>query len=124
MSEPIRAVYVEDEPTIGKLLPRVLELVNILVTAVYKSAEEFLKEIESLPYQEADVFIFDVRLPGMSGLELAAKMRADGEERPILALSAWPKPPEEELIERQVVFLAKPYEFSDLEQVIHELVGR
>jgi two-component system response regulator YesN len=123
MTELIRAIYVEDEPALRDWLGWALELAEIRVTMVCRSAEEFIEKMGTTEYEEAEVFIFDIRLPGITGLELAAELRQRGEERPIVALSAWPRRQEEDLEAIDVAFLRKPFEFMELKDLIEKLVG-
>jgi len=96
-NEKIQVTYVEDEPSIAQLLVSGLGLFGIEVKPVFMSAEELLKHIDEPKFQEADLFFFDIRLPKMTGVELAAELRRRGEQRPFVLVSAWPRPPQESL---------------------------
>lgn len=122
MADGIRAVYVEDEPSVRAMLIKVLELSGIEVTLACSSAEEMLAHRGAPEFSEAHVLIFDVRLPGISGLDLAALLRVEGEDRPIVAVSAWPAPSEEELDRFRITFVQKPFMFADLEKRVRYLV--
>ena len=123
MAGTIRAIYVEDEPSVRDVMVRLLELGGIDVTSCYRSGEDLLEDRDAVSYAEADVFIFDVRLPGMTGLELAARLREDGDERPVVAVSAWPQPNEEDLARINIEFVRKPFLFGELEEVVKRMVG-
>lgn len=123
MTETIHVIYVEDEPSIAELLSNGLELFGIKVHPIYTSAEELLENMEdSTEFATADMFVFDIRLPGRTGLELAGELRANGEKRPFIVVSAWPHPSEELLDNLGAVFLPKPFSFPDVVQTIKELV--
>jgi DNA-binding response OmpR family regulator len=122
MGELITAIYVEDEPSVLYMMIQVLELAGIQVASTYGSGEELLADTDTPEYEKTDVFIFDVRLPGITGLELAEILRAQGETRPIVAVSAWPAPEDEALDEIGVVFVRKPFLFSELEEKVKALV--
>jgi len=122
MEQEITVAYVEDEPSIAQLLSSGLGLFGIEVFPIYMSAEELLANIDNAEYASADILIFDIRLPKMTGLELAAKLREQGEDRPLVLVSAWPKPSGEELAAIDAAFLPKPFDFSDVVQTIRELV--
>ena len=124
MPNTIRVICVDDDPKMASLLPRVLELAGIWVLTVCASAEEMLDMRETATYKEAEVFLIDVRLPKMTGVELARQLRAEGEERPILAMSAWSEEADWRLAEIDVEYLQKPYEFEELERTIKRLVGK
>lgn len=124
MEEEITVAYVEDEPSIAQLLASGLGLFGIEVFPVYMSAEELLANVDNSEYASADILLFDIRLPKMTGIELAARLREQGEDRPLVLVSAWPKPPEEELGAIDAAFLPKPFDFSDVVQTIQELVWK
>lgn len=120
---PIQVVYVEDEPSIAQLLVSGLGLFGIEVRPLYTNAEELLNQTDEEALQDADIFFFDIRLPKMTGIELAEALRARGEKRPFVLVSAWPKPPQEKLDEIQASFLPKPFDFPDVIQTIQTLLG-
>ncbi|MDX1687671.1 MAG: response regulator [Candidatus Promineifilaceae bacterium] len=122
MEQEITVAYVEDEPSIAQLLSSGLGLFGIEVYPVYMSAEELLANVDNKEFATADILLFDIRLPKMTGLELAAKLREQGEDRPLVLVSAWPKPSDEELDAIDAAFLPKPFDFSDVVQTIRELV--
>ncbi len=122
MEQEITVAYVEDEPSIAQLLSSGLGLFGIEVYPVYMSAEELLANVDNKEYATADILLFDIRLPKMTGLELAAKLREQGEDRPLVLVSAWPKPSDEKLKAIDAAFLPKPFDFSDVVQTIRELV--
>lgn len=119
--ETIRIVYVEDEPSIAQLLVSGLGLFGIHVDPIFMSAEELLDNMDQPEYQQADLLFFDIRLPKMTGLELAGELRSRGETRPLVMVSAWPAPTNQELENLQAVFLPKPFDFPDVIQTIQKL---
>jgi two-component system, OmpR family, response regulator MprA len=118
----IRVTYVEDEPSIALLLKSGLGLFGIQVNPIYMSAEQFMDNVHSGDFDNAELFMFDIRLPRMTGLELAQSLRNTGEERPFVLVSAWPPPPEEQLRELSASFLPKPFDFPDIVRTIQQLV--
>lgn len=119
--ERVKIVYVEDEPSIAQLLVSGLGLFGIDVHPVFASAEALLDNIEDGAYDQADMFFFDMRLPRMTGLELAEALRKRGEKRPFVLVSAWPAPSTETLKEINAEFLPKPFDFPDVVQTIQRL---
>lgn len=119
----IQLVYVEDEPNIAQLLVSGLGLFGISVHPVFMSAEALLEAIHRPEFDQADLFFFDIRLPRMTGLELAKELRQRGETRPFVLVSAWPAPTPEELVTIQARFLPKPFDFPDVIQTIQELMA-
>jgi len=120
----IHVVYVEDEPNIAQLLVSGLGLFGIVVHPVFMSAEALLEKIDQREFQQADILFFDIRLPRMTGLELAQELRQRGETRPFVLVSAWPAPSEKELAAIQARFLPKPFDFPDVIRTIQDLVNK
>ncbi|NHZ71541.1 MAG: response regulator [Aquificales bacterium] len=118
----VTLVYVEDEPNIAQLLVSGLGLFGISVHPVFMSAEALLNDMERAEFEKADLFFFDIRLPKMTGLDLAKELRRRGEKRPFVLVSAWPSPSEVELEAIDAKFLPKPFDFPDVIQTIQKLM--
>ena len=120
-SDTIVVAYVEDEPAIAELLKSGLGLFGITVEPIYGTAEEAQDQILSGDV-DADVLIFDIRLPGKTGLELAQALRDAGEERPFLIVSAYQPPASSELGALGASFMPKPFDFAGIVGVIQNLL--
>jgi DNA-binding NtrC family response regulator len=77
-------LVVDDDAAIGKVLVALLEQRGLDATHV-ASAEEALRALDARPY---DVLLSDVRMPGMSGLELLDRVRATHAEMPVVLITA------------------------------------
>jgi DNA-binding response OmpR family regulator len=119
---PPQAIYVEDEPDIAALLKNMLTAINV-PAKTYPQAERLLEDRDSPEVVNAKLFIFDVRMPGMNGLELAAKLRSDGEVRPILIVSAYQPPSDKELQAIDAKFHPKPFDFPTLVNTVRQLIA-
>ncbi len=121
----IKVLYVEDEPAIAELLKSGLDLFGIEVSPIYGNAEDAFNQIVAgqAPMNQCHMLVFDIRLPGMTGLELARKLREAGESRPILIVSAYQPPPRAELEALGAHFMPKPFDFKGIVDKIQELVG-
>jgi FixJ family two-component response regulator len=75
---------VDDDTSVRKSLDRLMRSVGLEVK-VFASAEEFLSSDHPC---EADCLIFDVRLPGISGIELHRHLLASKCERPVIFITA------------------------------------
>lgn len=117
----ITIVYVEDEPSIAQLLVSGLGLFGITVRPIYMSGEALLNSIDRPELDEANILFFDIRLPQMTGVELAKELRKRGEKRPFVLVSAWPPPPAETLEQINAQFLPKPFDFPHLVRTIQNL---
>ena len=80
---PIVSV-VDDDVSVRKSLDRLMRSARLEVR-VFASAEEFLNSDQPC---KADCFIFDVRLPGMSGIELHHQLLASKCEVPVIFITA------------------------------------
>ena len=122
--EPVllNAIYVEDEPDIASLLQNILSAFGISVKT-YERPDNFLAERDEPAISDANLFIFDIRLPGMTGLELAAQLRSEGERRPILMVSAYSPPAPSELQELEASFHPKPFDFPVLVDTVRQLTA-
>jgi FixJ family two-component response regulator len=80
---PIVSV-VDDDVSVRKSLDRLIRSAR-LEARVFASAEEFLNSDQPC---KADCFIFDVRLPGMSGIELHRHLLASKCEVPVIFITA------------------------------------
>jgi len=89
----------------------------------FGSAEEFLESDER---SETACLVADIRMPGMSGLELQAKLKAEGSRIPIIFISAHgdAKVKLQAMTAGAVDFLSKPFDDEVLlEQVRAALKG-
>jgi FixJ family two-component response regulator len=99
---------VDDDDSMRSALHGMLKAVGLPAQA-FASAEEFLK---SGQHHETTCLIADIRMPGMSGLELQAKLNAEGWRIPIIFITAHgdAKMRMQALRAGAVEFLAKPFD--------------
>ncbi|MDP3610800.1 MAG: response regulator, partial [Rubrivivax sp.] len=85
--QPLKLLYVEDNPSNVELLRQVLQLRPTWSMAV---AEDGLKGLARLQAESFDLALVDIDLPGIDGIELCRRLRADPDahQPPLLALSA------------------------------------
>ncbi len=77
-------VYVvDDDPAIRTAMSRLLEEVQLPVRE-FADAQSFLDEFTG---SEICCIILDIRMPGMSGIELQKKLVADGHDSPVIIVS-------------------------------------
>ncbi|TDT88459.1 response regulator receiver domain-containing protein [Azorhizobium sp. AG788] len=90
-----------------------------LGASAFASAEAFLSSPER---QSTACVITDVQMPGMSGIDLQARLRSDGDGLPLIFITAFP----EERIRSQahaggaIGFLAKPFEGDEMIRCIDD----
>lgn len=80
----MRILLVEDEPGVASLVKRTLED-DYHTISVAMDGNTAWEQIGKFDY---DLFIFDIMLPGINGLELCRKVRALPLQTPILMLTA------------------------------------
>jgi FixJ family two-component response regulator len=105
---------VDDDESIRSALRGLMEEAGLPVRS-FASAEEFLESGET---RETVCLIADIRMPGMSGLELQARLNADHCRIPIVFITAHgdEKMRMRALRAGAVEFLAKPF---DEETLLH-----
>jgi FixJ family two-component response regulator len=98
----------DDDDSVRSALQGLLKAVG-LPAQTFASAEEFLKSSER---QQIACLIADIRMPGMSGLELQAKLNAERCRIPIIFITAHgdAKMRMQALRAGAVEFLAKPFD--------------
>jgi len=77
-------VIVDDDESVQSALQDLIET-DGLSARCFASAEDFL---QSGIQNKAACLITDIRMPGMSGLELQARLKADGVKTPIIFITA------------------------------------
>lgn len=103
-----RCLVVDDEPAILRLVAVVLRDLGC-DTLTAADAEAALTLLED---QHPDVVISDVKLPGMDGVELARRIKSNGDDgkTPVLLMSAFGEPRNHP----GDAFLAKPFDIDGL----------
>jgi FixJ family two-component response regulator len=99
---------VDDDDSVRSALQGLMKAVGLPARA-FASAEEFL---DSREQNETGCLIADIRMPGMSGLELQAKLNADNFRIPIIFITAHgdEKMRMQALRAGAVEFVAKPFD--------------
>lgn len=75
---------IDDDLSVQRALKDLMESAGFSARC-FGSAEEFL---ESDQRNQIDCLVSDIRMPGMSGLELQAKLNAEGSPIPIIFITA------------------------------------
>jgi len=109
---------VDDNPDIRRMLGLVLNTHGFTVHA-HESAEAFLAEERTAAPR---LLILDVRMPGMTGLELHSRLLAQGEKYPVIFMSGECQPHETTAVQAStpIAFLWKPFNTQQLLQAIEE----
>jgi two-component system response regulator FixJ len=84
-----KVYLIDDDPVITFLLVDLVESIG-LPYAVFTDAASFVQQDMS---ELAGCIVTDVRMPGMSGLELQEELRQQGIDLPIIFISSYPEVP-------------------------------
>ena len=117
MSDVTPRIYVVDDDESARTgLGRLLRSVGFRVTT-FVSAQEFLDHGQ---VENGALLVLDVRMPGISGLELQKRLSARGSRLPIIFLTAFEDPQvrSEALKAGSIAFLQKPVEEETLLEAI------
>ena len=111
---------VDDDKSVQTALQDLIESEG-LSTLCFDSAEQFL---DSGAQRKAACLIVDVRMPGMSGIELQAKLKADRSGIPIIFITAHgdAKMRVQAMRNGAVEFLTKPFDNAVLLETVHAAV--
>jgi FixJ family two-component response regulator len=118
MRQSSRLVAIVDDDESVQLALRDLIESDGLPAICFGSAEQFL---DSEARNKAACMITDVRMPGMSGLELQAKLKAERCRIPIIFITAHGDAEMRIHAMRQgaVEFLSKPFDDAVLLEIVH-----
>ena len=110
----------DDDNSVQSALQDLIESEG-LSTVCFGSAEEFL---DSGAQDEARCLIADIRMPGISGIELQARLRADRCRIPIIFITAHgdAKMRIQAMRDGAVEFLTKPFDNAVLLETVHAAV--
>jgi CheY-like chemotaxis protein len=112
-------LLVEDSDEVSCITVEYLHELGHEVVAVAE-AEKAIAQLKSTPF---DAVMTDIRLPGMSGIELARAMVKDYPNIPVVIASGYGALNVEFLLGEKlptVLMLPKPYDLPDLERTLRE----
>ena len=110
---------VDDDQYVGSALKRLLRVSGHDVL-VFRSAEDFLAQ-----QVHADCVIMDIQLPGISGLELEARMRGAGAVTPVVFITALHDAATCEVLQQTgMPCLRKPFDEERLLDAIARATGK
>jgi CheY-like chemotaxis protein len=124
MSEPVHVLVVEDHPLNRELAEAILERAGYDV-AVAEDGETALDRVAA---RSPDVILLDIELPGISGLEVARRLKGDPATAmiPLVALTAYAMVGDEERVRAAGCddYVTKPIERPKLLGAVERALGR
>ena len=118
MDESVRVHVVDDDGSLLRALRWLLESAGLSV-ATYTSGEDFLARYDSAP--DAECIVLDLRMPGLSGIELQQRFGERLITAPIIFLTGHGSVPEAVVAVKQGAFdfLEKPFSDDVLLDRVH-----
>jgi DNA-binding response OmpR family regulator len=107
-------IYIEDDDQEALIMRISMRRHGVNVVHVPSVTLDAVHTLRQPPYDTAAALIFDARLGGYSGLELARSLRAAGETRPIALVTAGDNPDAALLRALNVHFFSKPLNYAAL----------
>jgi len=103
---------VDDDPDVNRAIAQLVKLIDLNVES-YMSADEFLQSFQP---NGPGCLVLDVRMPGMSGLELQKELLRRGSELPTIVITGFGdiRMAVEAMKAGAVEFLEKPFRMQEL----------
>jgi DNA-binding NtrC family response regulator len=120
-NDPLVCV-IDDEPSIRESLSSLLRSAGLKVQA-FSSAQEFLA---SAPLEALSCLVLDVKLPGISGLDLQQELASGDAQIPIIFITGYGDIPTSVRAMKAgaIEFLTKPFRDEDLLSAIDQAIKR
>src|SRR4051812_45608003 len=118
----VHVVVVDDERRMVELVTRYLEEVGMRTTGCHDGHEALL----AARGEDVDAMVLDLMIPGVSGLEVCRRLRREGNDVPILMLTARGAVPERVagLEAGADDSLVKPFALEELAARLHAIARR
>ena len=112
---------VEDDNEIRRTVARVIEMMGYRV----RCHESALAYLAADTPDDASVLVLDVRMPGMTGVELKARLEQQGRHTPAIFMSGGSYPHELDApqVRNAVAFLWKPFKLEQFEQAVEKALA-
>ena len=118
----MRILVVEDEKHLNRIISEAVEDEGYSVDSCYNG----LEALEYLACADYDVIILDIMMPKMNGLELVRRLRSEGNNTPVLFLTARDAVADrvEGLESGGDYYLTKPFDFQELMAVVRVMTRK
>lgn len=118
----MRILVVEDEKHLNRIITEAMADEGYSVDSCFNGADALDYALTSV----YDVMILDIMLPKLDGLELVRRLRRDGNNTPVLFLTARDSVSDrvEGLESGGDYYLTKPFDFQELVAVVHVMTRK
>lgn len=118
----LKALLVDDNNVNIKIATRLLKQFNLDVSTANNGQEC----IDAVKNEEYDIIFLDHLMPGMDGVESVHILRENGNEMPIIALTAnsYSGSRDKYIEEGFTDYLPKPFQYKDLNKILRKYMGQ
>jgi CheY-like chemotaxis protein len=126
---PVRILLAEDDADMRGLLARALTQEGFLVIEC-SNGIQLLDHLSGLfdrrPLEPFDVIISDIRMPGLTGLEILEGLQGDGDLPPTILITAFGDEATHHAarVAGAVITLDKPFEVEELLAIVRRVLGQ
>ena len=115
-------LIVDDERSMRDFLKILLEKEGHQVT----TADSGASALDTLDKQSVDVIVSDIRMPGMTGIELLETVKEHAPELPIIMITAFASPDDAVLAMKNGAFdyISKPFNVDEIKSVIESATNK
>ncbi len=120
---PRRVLVVDDEQNIALGILKTLGQSPMYVAKHAPSGEAAVAELAKTPY---DLVITDIRMPGMSGIDLLRHIRAHHADTGVIIMTAYGSTQVQEEASRRgsLLYIEKPFDFTQMQATIEDFFKR
>lgn len=121
---PLRVLIVDDEPLARLRLRGLLDAQDDVPVQVVGEAADGLQALDLLRTQVCDALLLDIRMPGLDGLGLAARLRALPHAPAVIFVSAFGEHALEAFAVQAIDYLTKPVQRGRLAEALRRARDR
>ena len=114
---------IDDDPAVGRAIKAGISRLMSVAVRTFASAEEFLEAYDA---EQPGCLVLDIKMPGMSGIELQEKMQSLGISLPVIMISAHARVATavQALKDGALTLLEKPFVIEQLQEEIKVAIDR